>query len=219
MENEVEESDEGRGPKGGCPLPRKTTGYILTLSTGYHSVTALFSAKVHKLTLTPGLSSDETIVCLLFLSLISLPKILKNIIFKAKVGSSRRGKKEKKGNLKITLFLPQVPRKGNSFDRNNYKAFGNKVNHCGKKPEVDKWRDGNVSTTSAICFLCCSFFILYCFLSKAVFSSVISLFPLRSSSLILLLSFYLRVFPPFSSAQLSQGISICEVSEVRGKAG
>lgn len=40
----------------------------------------------------------------------------------------------------------------------NYKALENKVNHCGRMLGVDKWRDGNVSTTSAICFLCCEVF-------------------------------------------------------------
>lgn len=53
------------------------------------------------------------------------------------------------------------------FDRKNCRALENKVNHCRRMPEVDKWGDRNVSTTSAVCFLCWEFFFLclYCSLS------------------------------------------------------
>lgn len=61
-------------------------------------------------------------------------------------------------NIKITFFFVALNVKEKSFDRKNYKALENKVNHCGRMPEVDKWKDGNVSITSAICFLCCEFF-------------------------------------------------------------
>lgn len=52
-------------------------------------------------------------------------------------------------------------------------------------PGVDKWRDGNVSTTSAICFLCCE-----------VFHPSSSLFP-----------FSLPYFPAFSVISLSSPCS------------
>lgn len=73
------------------------------------------------------------------------------------------------------------------FDRKNYKALENKVNHCRRMPGVDKWRDGNVSTASAICFLCCEFHpssLLFSF-SQPYFSafSVISLSSSCSSPL------------------------------------
>lgn len=116
------------------------------------------------------------------------------------------------------------------FDKKNYKALENKVNHCGRLPEVDKWRDGNVSTTSAICFVCCEFFILgpHIPLSLRLISllSVISflltlffilhcIFP---SILSLFLTFNLWVFLPGSPTQLLSKILFvrCQRS---GKAG
>lgn len=76
----------------------------------------------------------------------------------------------------IYFVLCPKCKKKKSFDRKNYKALENKVNHCGRMPGVDKWRDGNVSTTSAICFLCCEFFILrpHCSFSLCL-SSLLSL--------------------------------------------
>lgn len=67
-----------------------------------------------------------------------------------------------KSNNKITSFFCcfSINMKKKCFDRKNYRALDNKANHCGRMPEVDKWRDGNVSTTSAICFLCWEFFFL-----------------------------------------------------------
>lgn len=64
--------------------------------------------------------------------------------------------------LSFFLFFSEMrkekKKRKKSFDRNNYKALENKVNHCGRMPEVDEWREGNVSTASAICFLCCELF-------------------------------------------------------------
>lgn len=92
----------------------------------------------------------------MILFLVYFPKIFNCIIY-SESRSPAWGKRHWKveSNIKITPF-PQMG-KGNYFDRKNYKALENKVNHCGRTPEVDKWKCGNVSTTSAICFLCCQF--------------------------------------------------------------
>lgn len=71
------------------------------------------------------------------------------------------------------MFFCSKCEKKKCFDRKNYKALENKVNHCGRMPGVDKWRDGNVSTTSAICFLCCEVFHP----SSSLFSFSLPYFP------------------------------------------
>lgn len=73
------------------------------------------------------------------------------------LGANSNGKQHQNHLVSFALNV-----KKKSFDRKNYKALENKVNHCGRMPGVDKWRDRNVSTTSAICFLCCEFFSLLC---------------------------------------------------------
>ncbi len=100
------------------------------------------------------------------------------------------------------------------FDKKNYKALENKVNHCGRLPGVDKWRDGNVSTTSAICSLCCEFFILLPHISFSLFlisllsglSLLTQFFILHCVFLLYCLSFFLFfclwVFLPSSPTQL-----------------
>lgn len=87
---------------------------------------------------------------------VCFPKIFNCIIFKAKV--VRLGQTAWEPTSKSPFFFVALNVKEKSFDRKNYKALENKVNHCGRMPEVDKWKDGNVSITSAICFLCCEFF-------------------------------------------------------------
>lgn len=90
-------------------------------------------------------------------------------------------------SIKITLFSAlNVKKKRNSFDRKDYKALENKVNHCGRMPEVEKWIDGNVSMTSAICFLCCKFFILFSCCSLVLSASFSALF----CHIVLLLLFF-----------------------------
>lgn len=79
--------------------------------------------------------------------------------------------------------------KGKYFDRKNYKALKNKVNHCGRMPGVDKWKRGNVSTTSAICFLCCQFF-LYFILIVLFLSALFPCFLCHISLLAPFLSFH-----------------------------
>lgn len=103
------------------------------------------------------------------------------------------------------VYFPNKKRRKFFFDRKNYKALKNKVNHCGRMPEVDKWRDRNVSTTSAICFLCCGFFFsfhppsyLLCFLSRCFLCHIFLLyFNLRGLFLLyavsLCHSFYISV--------------------------
>lgn len=143
----------------------------------------------------------------LLVSLVYFPKIFSCIMFTAKVVSL--GQTAMESNIKITLFfvvLFPLNMKKKCFDRKNYRALENKVNHCGRMPEVDKWRDGNVSTTSAICFLCWEFFILrlHCSLSLCL----ISLLSLSHISLTLLFSLHC-IFPmyTFSFSFLSLGLS------------
>lgn len=96
-----------------------------------------------------------------------------------KLGANSTGKY----NIRITLFcavLFPLNMKKKCFDRANYRALENKVNHCGRMPEVDKWGDGNVSTTSAICFLCWEVFILCLHCSRSL-SALLPVFFCRTS--------------------------------------
>lgn len=71
--------------------------------------------------------------------------------------------------------------KGKYFDRRNYKALKNKVNHCGRMPGVDKWK--------------CTHNISYLFSFLPVFSYFIlivlsPLFPCRLCHIALLTLFW-----------------------------
>lgn len=143
----------------------------------------------------------------LLVSPVYFPNIFNCIIFKAKVASL--GQTAMK-NIKITFFFAPNVKKEMVY-RRNYKALDNKVNHCGRMPGVDKWRDRNVSTTSAICFLCCEFFSLlrpHCFLSLCFFCHISLLTLLFSFLYTVCFSFFLSISVSFSlslsPAQLSQ---------------
>lgn len=161
---------------------------------------------------------------ILLVSLAYFPKIFSCIMFKAKVVSL--GQTAMKSNNKITVFFFffHINMKKKGFDRKNYTALDNKANHCGRMPEVDKWRDGNVSTTSAICFLCWEFFILCLLCSRSLclisllFPSYLSpqpviLPPLHFPMYIFYFSFCLSFFPSLTG--LSFSISICVVPQVQ----
>lgn len=83
----------------------------------------------------------------------------------------------------LLLFFLLLNMKQKCFDRKNCRALENKVNHCRRMPEVDKWGDRNVSTTSAVCFLCWEFFILCLHCSFSYFPAlpVTSLLTMLSS--------------------------------------
>lgn len=131
-----------------------------------------------------------------------------------------------KSNNKITSFFCcfSINMKKKCFDRKSYRALDNKANHCGRMPEVDKWRDGNVSTTSAICFLCWEFFFLrpLCSLSlcliSLLFLSYLSAHPVILSPLhfphVYFLFFFLSLSLCPCLTCLSLSISICVMPQV-----
>lgn len=99
--------------------------------------------------------------------------------------------------------------KENGFDSKNYKALEN--NHCGGMPRVDKWRDRNVSTTSAICFLCCEFSLLcpHCSALFPCFLHYISPFTLF---------FSLHCISPHMLSSLLSFLSLCRPPSLTGPA-
>ena len=122
---------------------------------------------------------SPSVLTFVFFSRLDFPKILYCIHFKAKVPCS--GQTAMKGNIKSPF--PALNIRKEMLYRRNYKALQNKVNHCGRMPGVDKWRDRNVSTISAICFLSCGFSLLprHCSLSLC-FSSLLSVILLSPCS-------------------------------------
>ena len=96
-------------------------------------------------------------ICFLFPSSVSLSCLLSKDFqlhyFQSQgrqLGANSNGKQHQNHLLFLSFFLNSFfpcMWKGECFDRKNYKAFENKVNHCGRMPGVDKWREGNVSTT------------------------------------------------------------------------